>query len=178
MRGRDALPDDLRRRLAGRFAAGPRSAAGLAAVVEEIAGVGVEVEEFRPEWLPIAPDQRARLGGPAMGLGVEIVLGDRYFSLQSRLRIRTDRLTIEEYRALLPPGALFARLRDGIRSFLGLAVGWEAQLTLDADAIPPLRLGAEGAPPLRLGWETWLTDDSPRRDADDLVLEGTYSGPS
>jgi type VI secretion system protein ImpH len=177
---RDHLPEELRRRLSGWFASGPKSAAGVESVATEAIGAPVTVHEFCGEWLPIAKDQRARFASPenfgaegGMRLGQDIVVGDRYYSLQTRVRLRTSPLSLAQYRDLLRTGQLFPVLRDAMRGFLGLAVGWELQLVLDAGQAPTPKLDGS----LRLGWDVWMSDNPPMRDLDDLSLEGTYAGP-
>jgi type VI secretion system protein ImpH len=179
-KARDNLPDELRRNLTGWFSSGPKSAAGAEAVATAVIGSPVLVEEFAGEWLPIAGDQRARFASPesfgvdgGMRLGQDIVIGSRYFSLQTRLHLRTAPLNLAGYRDLLRTGALFPVLRDAMRGFLGLAVGWELQPVLEEGEAPIPRLDGT----LRLGWDVWLSDKPPMRDLDDLSLEGTYAGP-
>ncbi|MGG7568184.1 type VI secretion system baseplate subunit TssG [Rhodovulum sp. DZ06] len=178
-RGRDALPEELRRRLSGWFASGPKSAAGAAAVATEAVGAPVEALEFIGEWLPISPDQRARFAPPhefgeegGMRLGQDIVVGDRYYSLQTRIRLRTAPLGLAQYRDLLRSGALFPVLRDAMRAYLGLALAWELQPVLDVGEAPAPKLDGT----VRLGWDCWLSSAPPMRDLDDLVLEGAFSG--
>ena len=176
---RDALPDTMRRRLAGWFSSGPKSARGAASVATETVGAPVEAQEFVGEWLPISPDQRARFapehefgaeGG--MQLGRDVVVGARYFSLQTRIRLRTAPLTLTQYRDLLRSGRLFPVLRDAMRAYLGLAMAWELQPVLDVGEAPPPVLDGS----LHLGWDCWLSSAPPMRDLDDLVLDGAFSG--
>lgn len=167
-RDRDALPDDTRRYLAGWFASRPPSAAGIAAILETVTGERVELAEFVGEWLPVGPDQHSALGLGAVTLGQDTLIGDRQYSLQSRIRMRLGPMSLARYRALLPTGALFPMVRDAMRSYLGLAWGWELQLVLRATEKPPLRLDASCA----LGWDGWLGEDESFADADDLRLDG------
>jgi type VI secretion system protein ImpH len=178
-RQRDALPDELRHQLTGWFASGPKSAAGVEAVATAVIGADVRVSEFDGEWLPIARDQRARFGSPesfgaegGMRLGQDIVVGERFYSLQTRLSLRTAPLSLAQYRDLLRSGQLFSVLRDAMRAFLGLGIGWELRLVLDEGAAPAPRLDGS----LRLGWDMWLSASPPMRDLDDLFLEGSYGG--
>ena len=165
-RDRDALPDDTRRFLAGRFAERTRNASGISALLQTLTGARVAVVEFVGEWLPVPADERSAIGRRAVGLGVDALVGTRQYSLQSRLRARIGPLTLAQYRALLPSGALFPRLRDAMRSYLGLALGWELQLVLAADEKPPLTLNGT----CTLGWDSWLGEDVQFANADDLKL--------
>jgi type VI secretion system protein ImpH len=107
-----------------------------------------------------------------MRLGQDIVVGERFYSLQTRLSLRTAPLSLAQYRDLLRSGQLFSVLRDAMRAFLGLGIGWELRLVLDEGAAPAPRLDGS----LRLGWDMWLSASPPMRDLDDLFLEGSYGG--
>lgn len=177
---RDELPDELRRRMAGWMSSGPKSAEGAASVATEAVGAPVSAIEFVGEWLPISADQRARFAPPqdfgaagGMRLGQDIVVGERYYSLQTRIRLRTAPLGLDHYRDLLRSGRLFPVLRDAMRAYLGLAIAWEVQPVLDVGEAP--RPTLDGS--IRLGWDCWLSSSPPMRDLDDLVLEGAYGGP-
>jgi type VI secretion system protein ImpH len=168
-RERDAFPDDLRRYSAGWLAGNRRSAAAVEGVVGIVSGGPVTVEEFVPEWLPMRPSEQARLGAGAATLGVDAALGERYYSVQSRLRIRTAPLALDGFDALLPGGARHRAVRDAVRSVMGLSWAWEMQLVLAADAVPPLHLDGTR----RLGWDTWAPMAQRSRPADDVVVIGT-----
>ena len=170
-RDRDALPDDTRRYLTGVFASRPKSAAGLMSILETVSGERVEVVEFVGEWLPVAPNQRTALGMRAATLGQDTLMGERLFSLQSRVRVRVGPMSLSSYRALLPCGQLYPAVRDAIRSFLGLAWGWDLQPVLRATEKPPLRLDGSCA----LGWDSWFGEDESFADADDLKLDGSFT---
>ena len=167
-RDRDALPDDLRRYASGWLASGRRSAAALEGVMSVVIGRPVTVEQFAPDWLPMADAEQARLGAGSCTLGVDAALGPRFFSVTSRVRVRTDALDYDTFASLLPDGRRFAAARDAARSLMGLAWGWELKPALAEAEIPPMRL--DGA--RRLGWDSWIGAPPGRGDADDLTLRG------
>ncbi len=167
---RDSLPDDLKRFMSS-WMANPRgSVAAIESVLSALTGVRIEVDEFIAEWLPIPEEDQSRLGvGPA-GLGRDIVLGSRSYSVQSRLRVRTSRLNFSQFEALLPDGTHHAALRDAMRNLIGLDGGWELQLVLDGQDVP--RLALDGT--RRLGWDSWAVQDDRFSNAVDVIIEGTY----
>ena len=171
---RDELSDDIKRYCAG-WLGNPRgSAAAIEGVIGIIIGAPVTVEEFVAEWLPIAEEDQARLGVAPDRLGRDIVIGRRYYSLQSRLRIRTSKLSRETFDALLPDGSLHAAVRDAIRNLMGLALGWEMQLVLDSQEVPKLALDGTR----RLGWDSWAIEDTRFDHAVDVLLDGTWKAPA
>ncbi|MEL6479159.1 MAG: type VI secretion system baseplate subunit TssG [Pseudomonadota bacterium] len=170
---RDRLPDDVKRYLSG-WLGNPRgSVAAIESVLSVVIGAPATVEEFIAEWLPIAEEDQARLGVAPARLGEDIVIGRRYYSLQSRIRIRTARLTAERFEELLPDGPRHGAVLDAMRNLVGLALGWELQLVLDRQEIP--RLSLDGS--RRLGWDTWAIEDARFDDAVDVLIEGTWRAP-
>ncbi|MFO7855143.1 MAG: type VI secretion system baseplate subunit TssG [Paracoccaceae bacterium] len=166
-RNRDAFPDDLKLHMAGWLASKRRSKAALAGVLEAAVGAPVEVQEHAPEWLPMPKEEQSRLGAQGATLGRDLTLGPRFFSLQSRLRVRTAPLDAEAFADLLPGGPRLAAARDAARMLMGLAASWELQLRLKPEAVPDLALDGRR----RLGLDSWLAAET-RRLAEDVVLEG------
>jgi len=165
-RDRDALPDDVRCYLAGRLSARPVTANTLSALLSVLTGVEVRIVEFVGEWLRVAPDQQSAIGRAGAALGVDTLVGARQFSLQTRVRARIGPLNLAQYRALLPNGPQFRKIRDALHTAVGLAVGWELQPVLAQAEIPALALDGSCA----LGWDSWLCEDVRFADADDLRL--------
>ncbi len=191
-RDRDALHDDAKRHMAGWLSMGRATAAGLSGVLGVVIGAPVKVEEFAPEWLAIPEEAQSRLAPPGRGggrLGADLVLGRRFHSVQTRVRVRAGPLSLAQHRALLPGGERHAAARDAVLSLAGPTLGVELQLALAAPDVPPLRL--DGG--LRLGWESWLGwrrsplsvawpggpatggRSAPHVEADELVLRMEYA---
>lgn len=169
---RDAMPDDLKRFMAS-WMGNPRgSVAAIESVLKALTGVRIEVDEFIAEWLPIPEEDQSRLGvGPAM-LGQDIVIGSRSYSIQSRLRVRTEELGFAQFDALLPDGTHHTALRDAMRNLIGLDSAWELQLVLNGQEVP--RLALDGT--RRLGWDSWAVQEDRFTNAVDVTIEGTYLG--
>lgn len=170
-RDRDGMPDDAKRFMAG-WMSNPRgSVQAIEAVLEFLIGAPVEVTEFVPEWLPISLEDQAKLGVAPARLGRDILIGRHSYSVQSRLRIRTAKLTQAQFNELLPDGSRHKAVRDAVRNLLGLGPGWELQLVLDGQQVP--RLCLDGT--RRLGWDSWAIEEDRFSDAVDVLIEGTYS---
>lgn len=160
---------------AGLFAAHPRPADSLAAMVSDWLGQPVAVEEFAGAWLDIDATTASalpRAGGPGQfnRLGVDAAIGARCWDIQSHVRLRIGPLPLTGFGSLQPDQPLFARLCSLVRAFLGPHLGFAVNLVLAAAEVPAPRLCARTAS--RLGWNTWLPTEGPReRDGTEPVFE-------
>ncbi|MGP1254700.1 MAG: type VI secretion system baseplate subunit TssG [Kiloniellales bacterium] len=167
LRNRDALPDFLKLRFTGRLAAQTRNAEGLEAMVRAALKVPARLLEFVGQWLPLARDERTRLGGrtATSTLGRTALLGERVWSVQHAVRLELGPLSLAEYEGLLPGGRGLAWLRAILRGYLGEETDCEVNLILAGEEVPTLALGRGQ----RLGWTTWL----PRTPGTDWPTEIT-----
>lgn len=175
---------------AGAFAARPRSADRLAAILSDWLGQTVEVEQFAGRWLVIDSDQRTTLSGSDQGggqfnrLGDDAAIGARFWDIQSRIVLRIGPLGLDEFRALLPGGGTLWRLTTLARAYLDGEVAFVVNPVLAADAVPLLVLGTHGA--ASLGWNSWLPTGNPRRHdageasfgSDDPVIDRPTGEPA
>jgi type VI secretion system protein ImpH len=179
--GRLAVPDEVALHYGGLFAAKPRSAARLEAMVADFLGRPVEVVQMVGAWLSLPPAERTRLPGPGMPkgmharLGAEAALGVRAWDTQGRFILRLGPMPYDAFAALMPGGVAMTRLVDLVRSFVGPTLGFAINPVLAGDAVPAPRLGAAGAEAPRLGWNTWLPrtprdGEPPRRVAPEAVF--------
>jgi type VI secretion system protein ImpH len=154
---------------AGAFAAWPRSADQLAAILSDWLGQTVEVEQFAGAWLSLGPEEQSALpssdrSGQFHQLGVDTAAGARAWDIQSRIMLRIGPLSLAAFTALLPGGVMLKRLVALTRAYLGDQIGFAVNPVLAADAVPPPMLGGKQAP--RLGWNGWLPISGGRkRDA-------------
>jgi type VI secretion system protein ImpH len=153
---------------AGAFAARPRSADRLAAILSDWLGQPVEIEQFAGTWLELGRDQMTALPKGGVGqfnqLGVDAAIGARAWDVQSRITLRIGPLAFSQFEALLPGGTLLGRLASLARAYLGDEIGFAINPILAADAVPKPALGP--AAPCHLGWTGWLPVSGGRsRDA-------------
>ncbi len=166
--GRLAVPDEVALHYGGLFAAKPRSAARLGAMVADFLGRPVEVVQMVGAWLPLPPTERTRLPGPGMPkgaharLGAEAALGVRAWDTQGRFTLRLGPMPYAAFAALMPGGPALARVVDLVRAYVGPTLGFSVNPVLAGEAVPAPRLGAGGDAAPRLGWNVWL----PRGEAE------------
>ena len=142
---------------AATFAARPRSASRLGAMLSDWLQQPVEVQQFAGHWITLDPSQRTALPGRQAGgqfnrLGRDAAIGTRSWDIQSRIVLRTGPLTLREFEALMPGGRVLSRLMALAQAYLDGETECLIQPVLAAAEVPPLRLGR--AP--RLGWNCWL----------------------
>jgi type VI secretion system protein ImpH len=168
LRERDAVPDAAKLHMAGRLGPHQRSAAGLAAILEDFLGAPVEVEQFAGSWMRLPEDGLCRLrsGPQAERLGQGTVMGRRVWNAQHRFRLLVGPVTAERARQLLPGTPGMRQLSDWVRQYAGLALDWELRLIVTRETLPGLRLGRD----TRLGWTSWLSSRAPERDDRQLRL--------
>lgn len=166
LRGRDAVPDGAKLHYAGHLASHNRNADGLAQILSDYFKVPVAVEQFVGHWMRMPDNAWCRLrsdvrtrSGFAV-LGTTSVIGTRVWNCQHKFRIVVGPLEMADFQRLLPGGASFARLRDWVRNYAGMAYDWDINLQLKRQAVPPLALGKA-----RVGWTSWLHSVAPRDDA-------------
>lgn len=162
LRGRDAVPDFAKFHYAGHLAAHNRNADGLAQILADYFKVPVAIEQLVGHWMRMPGDGccRLRSGERAQVLGGSTVLGTRVWNCQHKFRVVIGPLEFDDYQRMLPGGASFARLRDWVRNYAGMAYDWDINLQLKREAVPPLVLGQA-----RAGWTSWLHSRAPARDA-------------
>src|SRR5262249_26142087 len=91
---------------AGLFAAWPRSADRLAAILTDWLGRTVEVEQFAGTWLALGPAQMSALPagdrpGQFCRLGVDAAIGSRAWDVQARIVLHIGPLDLPGFEAML-----------------------------------------------------------------------------
>jgi type VI secretion system protein ImpH len=154
LRERDAVPDSVKLAHAGVFGRQVRNAECLEVVLANYFRVPVRIEEFVGHWLPIAPEQRSRLGshGGFNCLGEDAVLGERTWHAQSRFRVVLGPLSFQDYERFLPRGRSSRALHDLVRLYVGMEHSWEVKLVLKKQEVPLAWLGNS----VWVGWSSWL----------------------
>ncbi|RCW75735.1 type VI secretion system baseplate subunit TssG [Pseudorhodoferax soli] len=178
-----ALPRQAQLFQAGLLATRSRHPEGLAKLLAQHFRVPVRIEEHIAHWLPIAPEDRSRLGHasnrpqrsalPAAQLGHSANAGRAVRDRQFKFRVVLGPLTLAQYLGFLPGGRAWPALRDWIRQYAGLDLQWDVQLVLAHAELPPPRLGRRATQGPPLGVAAWLGRQ--QRDRGDLRLQPTAS---
>lgn len=171
LNSRLGIPDHTLLYYGGLLAKRPRSAVALEAVLQDHFGVPVKVQQFRGSWFRLENDSRTQLAlGGRNQLGVDAGLWERFWDPQVRFRVTLGPLSLAQYRAFLPSGGTHKPLVQFTRFFAGEEFGFDVQLVLNKDEVPPCQIG--GDTPASLGWSAWLGSMTMARDPDDAVFVG------
>jgi type VI secretion system protein ImpH len=175
LRERLMVRDDVLLFYAGHYSHRPRSAIALQCLLAEYLQLPVEVEQFQGQWLSLSEDERTRLPGPSRPgqyhqLGIDAVVGERVWDIQSQFRLRVGPVDYAQFRRLMPGGDSLLSLGQLTRTYVGPELAFDVQPILRADQVPRCCLGGHPATGARLGWNTWLYHRPFTHDADDAVF--------
>ena len=167
-------------RYSGLLARRPRTAAGLAAVLADYFEAPVEVRQFQGEWLLLDAADQSQLGaaGGNCQLGLNLVIGERVWDVEGKIRVRLGPLDYEQfveflpYRRATPECKAFFLLSHLVRLYIGPTLEFDVQVLLEPDAVPECILGDPNTPGSRLGWNTWLHSGARTACAEEAVFEG------
>jgi type VI secretion system protein ImpH len=174
---RQAIPDETLVFYAGHFAQRRRTAAGLQRMLTEHFARQVRIKQFQGHWANLLPGERTRLGGSGADsrryatLGVNAILGSRVWDVQGSFRVQLGPLNYTQFKSFMPGAEQMAQLAALSRSYVGPALSFDVQVTLEASGIPNLVLTNNLETGRRLGWNTWLPTRGAREDAGDAVFQ-------
>lgn len=162
---------DLALRFSGYFADRTRHASGLAAMLGELTGAPVRIEQFRARWLTIPSSERSRIGQPqGLQLGVNAAAGSRLRDLTGAFRIVVGPLHYADYLKLSPDAKAMREIVAITRLYVGPSLDFDVQVVLCKEDVPQSQLGRAGDPP-RLGWNCWARTEPATKDSGDAVIQ-------
>lgn len=170
LRGRMTVRDQVLLLYAGLIAQKPHSGESIASVLRDYFGVPAGIVQFQGQWFPMEEENVTRLGAANSELGRTVVAGSSVFVSQSKFRVRLGPLPLAAFVSFLPVGPAFRPLTELVRFLAGLEFDYDVQLVLRKEEVPPCSLDSNAALPPMLGWTTWITTETPREDADEVVL--------
>jgi type VI secretion system protein ImpH len=177
LRGRLEIDDEVFLHYGGHFAHFPRSAIALECLLEDYLEMPTRVLQIQGQWLRLDPADRCAMpsarhpDGRNNQLGVSVVVGQKIWEIQSKIRIRLGPLTWRRFRGLMPDGAALRPLCQLVRFYVGPDLDFDVQPILEAEEVPPCQLNASPEDGPYLGWNTWLQSAPFERPADDAVFE-------
>ncbi len=155
----------------------PRCAISLEAMIRDYFQCPVRVVQFHGQWLLLDATNQSRAGMAHHQLGVSVVIGERVWDIQSKIRIRIGPIRYSVFNEFLPDRQpieqrkAFFLLSHLVRLYVGKEMDFDIQLVLKAEDVPACRFTHEGTGP-RLGWNTWVISEPLNHDAADAVFEG------
>ncbi len=157
----------------------PRTAINLQALLGSYFRLPTQVAQFQGQWLALEDANQSQLKPDANSeLGLNAVVGERVWDVQSKVCVRLGPLSYEQFVELLPDRTAvrerktFFLLGHLARLYLGPELDFDVQLVLKADQVPEIKLDSSEPVGPRLGWNTWLRSDPFESDADDAMFEG------
>jgi len=178
VRGRLEVDDETFLHYSGHFAHFPRSALALECLLADHLDMSVAVLQCQGQWLNLEPDDQALMPLPAQPtgqnnrLGVNLVVGERVWDVQSKFRLRLGPLTWPQFRSLMPNGPALRPLCQMTRLYAGPTLDFDIQPLLKPEEVPACRLTADPDEGHHLGWNTWLPRSTiPSLPVDDAVFQ-------
>jgi type VI secretion system protein ImpH len=164
----------------GLLAHRPRCAAGLAGMLQDYLGLPVEVRQFQGQWLRLEPDKQSRLGldDGNCELGTNLVIGERVWDVQSKIRVRVGPVDYARFldfmpdRSPMPEHKTFFEMVHLVRLYVGPEFDFDVQVILKADEVPECQLPEGTADGPRLGWNAWIGSQSFAVPAEEAVFDG------
>jgi type VI secretion system protein ImpH len=167
-------------RYSGFLAQRPRNAVALEALLSAYLRLPVRVAQFQGQWLRLEPGNCTALGGLGHNnaMGVNVIVGDRVWDVQSKIRVCLGPLTYAQFQDFLPDRSATPQrkglflLAQLVRLYVGPALDVEFQLILRKEEVPACRMGPAAAGiGSRLGWNTWSQRKPKSHDAGDAVFQ-------
>jgi type VI secretion system protein ImpH len=144
----------------------PVSAEILTNVLGGYFRVPVRVGQFVGRWYVIPKGKQSLLGGSNALLGKNLLLGERVWQRNLRVRLMIGPLPLAKYVAFLPKGELSIALSKLLALATGGQFEYEINPILRAEDVRTTRLGRGSS--VRLGFDSFLVtapQDQPRHDA-------------
>ncbi|MBK1613907.1 hypothetical protein CKO44_10540 [Rubrivivax gelatinosus] len=164
--GEGGVADDALAFFAGTLQRRPLSAVALQRVLQQHFGVPVRLEQFIGRWFTLPQANQSHLGLKNMRLGQDLVMGERVWQRDLRLRLTFGPLTQRRFARFLPGGPAALALAELLGLMTGGTLEYEVRLTLRAEDVHGTTL--DGSSSARLGWNSFLVTEPVRQDRSDL----------
>jgi type VI secretion system protein ImpH len=148
------VADEALAHFAGSLQRRPLSAQALQRLLAYYFRIPVRLEQFVGRWFALPRQHQSQVGLANMQLGRTMVVGERLWQRDLRLRLTLGPLTGERFRRFLPGGAGALALRELLAVLSGPTLEYEVRLELKAQDVRGAQLHADAAP--RLGWDSFL----------------------
>ncbi len=146
------------------------SAAAIEATVEYFAEAEVQVDQFMDRRIPVAPEDRTRLGAANARLGVDAACGSLAWESQTKFRVCIGPVGYDHFVRLMPSGELLGPIFSLVRFMVGVEYEFEIGVVLKREEVPPCILGRTDPKAPRLGWSTWAKSPAELHREDPMVV--------
>jgi type VI secretion system protein ImpH len=167
-----AVDDEALVYYSGFYAHQPRAAVSLERLLGDYFRLPIEIEQFVGRWQYLAEAQQSRIAGrhhpqsQNRELARNVIVGRRYWDVQSKFRIRVGPMKYDTFCEFLPNGRALTKLAHLARLYAGDELEFDVQALLLAEEVPRTRLTRKAASPSRLGWNAWVHARPAKQDAD------------
>ncbi len=146
------------------------SAVAIEAAVEYFAEARVEVDQFIDRLIPVAPEDRTRLGAANARLGIDAACGSLAWESQTKFRARIGPVGYDHFLRLMPSGDLLSPVFSLVRFMVGVEYEFEVGVVLKREEVPSCILGRTDPRAPRLGWSTWVKSPAEKHREDPMVV--------
>jgi type VI secretion system protein ImpH len=155
------VADEALAHFAGALQRRPVSARTVQQLLSYYFRVPVKLEQFIGRWFDLPLAHQSSTSGLNMRLGRDLVIGDRVWQRDLRLRLTLGPLNGERFRRFLPGGAGELALRELLGMLTGPTLEYEVRLALRPQDVAGSTLHPSTAP--RLGWDSFLCTQAETR---------------
>lgn len=160
------VADDTLAHFAGTLQRRPVAASTLQRVLQRYFGVPVALQSFIGRWYTLPADNQSHLGLQHMQLGHDMVMGERVWQRDLRVRLQFGPLPRAKFLRLLPGGPGALALKELLQLMTGHTLEYEVRLTLRAEDVQGTALNEASS--ARLGWDSFLSTTPEREDRSDV----------
>lgn len=164
--GGGGVADDALAHFAGALQSRPLSATMLRRVLQRYFAAPVRLDSFVGRWYTLPECSRSHVGLSNMRLGRDLVVGERVWQRDLRMRLTFGPLSRDRFSRFLPGGPAALALKELLGLLSGAAFEYEVRLTLRAADVNGITL--DDARSARLGWDSFLTTAPERHDRSDV----------
>lgn len=158
-RNRSGVDDESLVYYSGLLGLQHRPVSALRQVIADYFEVPVTIDEFRGSWSQLIDEVRTSLGsmtqrrGTNSQLGCTAILGEKAFTLQSRIGITLGPVDAETFERFRPGSKALKELEGLIHYYFGNEIQCDVQIDIDRAARPAsVCLGKS----FSIGWNAWL----------------------
>jgi type VI secretion system protein ImpH len=179
LRGRLEVEDGAFLYYAGHFAHYPRSASALEGILGDYFGMPVAVRQLQGQWLALDHTEQTKMPSQLLPrglntrLGVNAIVGERVWDVQSKFRVRVGPLRYAQFRALMPNGDALVPFCELTRAYAGATLDFDVQPVLLPEEVPWCKLEEGTGVGAFLGWNTWVRSQAFTSAVDDITFSVT-----